>query len=189
MMTDGDESVERLLHSLKVLSLLHSGDRLGEAQGHLCVRPPALSTSVGRWLKGDCRQKDIQHVSDIFSDAFAKASHFVLLQQQQRGARTTAGRSVLRLYRAINAALSGLRQMGLTYLGDVNAAAQLEVLRDKTQERAERLARWLRNEGLLEAEQRAGGWDEDWVVEQGDARPADDDGSSCALDVPGSVEG
>lgn len=186
-MTEGDESVERILHSLKILSLLHSGDRLGEAQGHLCVHPPALSTSVGRWLKGNCRHKDIQHVSDIFTDAFAKASHFVLLQQQQRGARTTAGHSVLRLYQAITAALSSLRQLGLTYMGDVNAAAQLGVLRDKTQDRAERLARWLRHEGLLEAEQRGGDWEEDWVVDD-DPRPPEV-GSSCAREVSATLEG
>lgn len=168
-MDDMDESAERVLHSLKVLSLLQSGDRLGEAQGRLCVRPPSLTTSMGRWLKGDCRQKDLQHVGGIFSDAFAHASRCVLVHQQHGG--HAAARSVLRVYRGIAGALAGLRQMRLTYLGDVNSTAQLDVLRDKTQERADHLARWLRKEGLLEPEQRAGEWD-GWVVEESGGRGA-----------------
>jgi hypothetical protein len=87
----------------------------------------------------------------------------VLLHQQRGG--HAAVRLVLRLYRGISGALAGLRQLRLTYLGDVNATAQLGVLRDKTRERAEYLACWLRKEGLLE--QRAGEWGDGWALEEG----------------------
>jgi len=165
-MTCSEEAVDRLLHSLLVISQVRTGDKLGEESGQLRVMAPGLQTALTRWIRGDRRDRNIHHVAGILDDTFMLAQHYMLAWSGETSlSRPNLGRELRRIHETVELALSGIRQLRLTYMDDVNARTQLQLLQQKYSCKNQDLATFLRARALLSPlPLQTNPWNEEWEL-------------------------
>ena len=138
----GEDTFDRIMHDLKLLSTLRENDRVYVNDGLLCIDPPGPLTALYRWSRGDTRQKSIAAVQRTIFDAL-KLAEFGM-EKVMRSAKSSrqaevheiAHKStVIRLYKELQRATAALRHLRTTYIDDRSIVVQLDVIRERVTER------------------------------------------------------
>jgi hypothetical protein len=166
----GDDTVDRVLHDLKIIGCLREGDKICMAEGSLCIMHPSPLNLVWRWSRGDNRTKSIDTIRTVLLDSLAMSEFSIdrvmrrtsisndsspatLISSRSSTADTyTTQSTVRRLYKGTQEAVVGLKYLRTTYSGDGNTTASIDVLRERVVERLAAIAAWLRVEGVIESE-------------------------------------
>lgn len=112
--------VEKTLINLGVLSKVCVGEKLGwTAAGHFVIQPPGYWTVAYRLINRTDRWATLHHIEDVINTAESMCS-------VSDGQRIT---------NALKKSIHGIRNIQMTYDGDVLMTSSLEVLLDRLAER------------------------------------------------------
>jgi len=120
-MNDSEEIVDHLLTSLKVISMIKEGQKVCVRNGHLSleVQSTGVLTSLRRWLHKDNRQTTVSYIKSVIQNALSTTkSH-------------NNEKSVVKLFRGLQEAITGINSLSVTYADDATVAATLQVLNDR----------------------------------------------------------
>ena len=135
-----DETHNRVLHDLKLLSSLRENDKIYAHEGHLRVEHGSLFRFVYRWSRGDSRIKSLLMIQNILRDALQLAEFQIdRLMRKDSKLRDiemlTIKSRVVRLYCEVQRANVALRHLRTTYFDDRSVVAQLDCVREEASER------------------------------------------------------
>jgi len=120
-MNDSEEIVDHLLTSLKVISMIKEGQKVCVRNGHLSleVQSTGVLTSLRRWIHKDNRQTTVSYIKSVVQNALSTTkSH-------------NNEKSVVKLFRGLEEAVTGINSLTVTYTDDATVAATLQVLNDR----------------------------------------------------------
>jgi hypothetical protein len=120
-MNDSEDIVDHLLTSLKVISMIKEGQKVCVRNGHLSleVQSTGVLTSLRRWIHKDNRQTTVSYIKSVVQNALSTTkSH-------------NNDKSVVKLFRGLEEAITGINSLTVTYADDATVAATLQVLNDR----------------------------------------------------------
>jgi len=120
-MNDSEDIVDHLLTSLKVISMIKEGQKVCVRNGHLSleVQSTGVLTSLRRWIHKDNRQTTVSYIKSVVQNAISTTkSH-------------NNEKSVVKLFRGLEEAITGINSLTVTYADDATVAATLQVLNDR----------------------------------------------------------
>jgi hypothetical protein len=120
-MNDSEEIVDHLLTSLKVISMIKEGQKVCVRNGYLSleVQSTGVLTSLRRWIHKDNRQTTVSYIKSVVQNALSTTkSH-------------NNEKSVVKLFRGLEEAVTGINSLTVTYADDATVAATLQVLNDR----------------------------------------------------------
>jgi hypothetical protein len=120
-MNDSEDIVDHLLTSLKVISMIKEGQKVCVRNGHLSleVQSTGVLTSLRRWIHKDNRQTTVSYIKSVVQNTLSTTkSH-------------NNDKSVVKLFRGLEEAITGINSLTVTYTDDATVAATLQVLNDR----------------------------------------------------------
>ena len=119
--TGGDDFVDQILTSLRVISMIKEGQKVCIRNGALTleVKSTGLTTALRRWVHNDSRQNTLRYIKNIVSNALEVTC--------MHGDEDTTGK----LSSALTDCLTGLGCLAVTYNDDASVAATIEVMSDR----------------------------------------------------------
>ena len=136
----GEETINRVLHDLKVVSRIRENDKLFTDGGFLNLDHGGLSSSIYRWLQNENRIKGLSSINNIITDAFAIAengfrkieSKDINTEGRSNHLRMLKGYHLISKVRcAVSDSLIGLKHLRATYYKDTSMAAKVDVLEQR----------------------------------------------------------
>jgi hypothetical protein len=140
MIKMGDETIDRVLHDLKVVSAIRENDKLYTDSGLLNLDHGGISSSVYRYFKGENRNKGVSAINNILSDAFAIAENgFRRIENRERKQNSRELRIlklqsyhlVCKVRLSMADSLLGLKNLRATYELDTSLTARIDVIRER----------------------------------------------------------
>lgn len=135
----GDETIDRVLHDLKVISAIRENDKIYTESGMLNLDHGGFYSSISRWARGENRYKGISAIGNIISDAFAiSESGLRTLETRDKRCQDSREYKLMRLKSyhlvtkmryAVADSLIGLKNLRSTYISDTSIAAAIDVLK------------------------------------------------------------
>jgi len=119
----GQEFVDQLLTSLRVISLLKEGQKLRVRNGLLGIEPKStgLPTAINRWIHNDSRHTALMYIKNVVSNSM----------------EISKTHSKDRINSALLESLTGLGALSVTYGNDVSVAAMIHVLQERIKNHVE----------------------------------------------------
>lgn len=126
----GQDFIDQILTSLKVISMIKEGQKVKVRNGLLDLEPMSsgFSVAVRRWMHNDNRHTTILYIKNVI----ANAMEIILIKHDQSD----------KLERAIIDCITGLGALAVTYGEDASVTATLHVLQ-------ERIKSKIRNTGIM----------------------------------------
>jgi len=136
----GDETIDRVLHDLRVICAIRENDKIYTDGGYLNLDHGGFKSALYRWLNGENRSKGIASIHNIVSDAFAIAENgFRQIEarakkQKTRDLELTKLKSyhlITKVRAGIADSLLGMKHLRATYLNDTSLIARIDVLQQR----------------------------------------------------------
>jgi hypothetical protein len=132
----GDETIDRVLHDLRVISAIRENDKIYTEGGFLNLDHGGIRSAVYRWINGENRSKGVAALNNIISDAFAIAENgfrrIELRDNQGNHLKKLKSYHLITKVRASVAdSLLGLKHLRATYLNDTSLIARIDVLKER----------------------------------------------------------
>ena len=134
-----DETVQRILHDLKVISVLQENQRIyRDESGLLNLDNGGTLSAIYRFVMRENRQRNIADIVNVLSDAFAISENCI---RKIEGCEKVENRE-LKIYITKNYALVnkirdsveltdiGLKNLKITYTDDTSLSARIDVVRE-----------------------------------------------------------
>ena len=118
---NGEDFVDQILTSLRVVSMIKEGQKVCIRNGTLTleVKSTGVSTAVRRWINNDSRQNTLRYIRNIISNALDLSSI--------HGDEET----IQKISAALSDCLTGLGCLTVTYSDDASVTATIEVMCDR----------------------------------------------------------
>ena len=119
----GQDFVDQLLTSLRVISLLKEGQKLRVRNGLLGIEPKStgIPTAVNRWVHNDNRHTSLMYIKNVVNNSM----------------ELSKTHSKDRINSALSESLTGLGALSVTYGNDVSVAAMIHVLQERIKNHVE----------------------------------------------------
>ena len=134
-----DETIDRVLHDLKVVAAIRSNNKIYTENGMLNLDHGGVSSSMYRFVKGENRNKGISAINNVLSDAFAicENSFRKIENQEVKESRETilhkmkSYHLVCKLRSGVSDCIIGLKNLRTTYCHDTSVTARIDVLNER----------------------------------------------------------
>tara|TARA_Y100000361_G_C11161872_1_gene348004 strand:+ start:6222 stop:6767 length:546 start_codon:yes stop_codon:yes gene_type:complete len=134
-----DETVDRVLHDLKVISAIRENDKVFTENGMLNLDHGHFTSPFTRWVRGECRIKGLCAIGNVLSDAFAiSENNFRKMENKEVISKTreaTVYRMksyllVCKIRAGVSDCLIGLKNLRSTYIKDTSITAKIDVIKE-----------------------------------------------------------
>lgn len=137
---DSLDKTDQIIINLKVLSMLHEGERLCIRNEQFSVYSAGWTQAVCRWMYGESRWADVDDIKSVVNDALRVLGTYMNMLQNSYATvpvvtfafgvpppETSIG-FVRTLARELTAAVKGLENLKLTYSGDQLITATFDLM-------------------------------------------------------------
>ena len=117
----GEDFVDQVLTSLRVISMIKEGQKVCIRNGFLTleIKSTGMSTAMRRWINNDSRHNTLRYIKNIISNALdISVIHSVT-------------ETIGKLSTALTDCLTGLGCLTVTYNDDASVTATIEVMCDR----------------------------------------------------------
>jgi len=120
---NGDEFVDQVLTSLRIISMIKEGQKVCVRNGILTLenQSTGLYTAIVRWINNDNRYTTIAYIKNVINNAMDITKLHTCEQTLQK------------LIEALKSSLIGLGCLEVTYEGDAAILATIQVMQDRIQ--------------------------------------------------------
>lgn len=120
---NGDEFVDQILTSLRVISMIKEGQKVCVRNGTLTLenQSTGVLTAVKRWLNNDNRYTTIAYIKNVINNA-------IDISKIHKCENT-----LYKLNTSLQKSLIGLSSLEVTYEGDASIMATIQVMQDRIQ--------------------------------------------------------
>ena len=135
-----DETVQRILHDLKVISALQENQRIyRDDSGLLNLDNGGKISAIYRFIMRENRQRNVADIVNVLSDAFAISENCI---RKIEGCEKNQESRELKIFITKNFALVqkirdsvemtdiGLKNLKITYIDDTSLSARIDVVRE-----------------------------------------------------------
>ena len=136
-----EETIDRVLHDLKVISMIRDCDKIFTDNGMLNLDHGGFTSSVYRFVKGEGRNKGISAINNVLSDAFAivdnccrKIESRELELKENRETMVNKMKSyhlICKIRSSVSDVLIGLKNLRTTYSNDTSVTARIDVMKER----------------------------------------------------------
>tara|TARA_B100001287_G_scaffold263271_1_gene253978 strand:- start:1764 stop:2306 length:543 start_codon:yes stop_codon:yes gene_type:complete len=132
------ETIDRVLHDLKVISSIRDNDKIYTENGMLNLDHGGVSSSMYRFVKGENRNRGLSAINNVILDAFAiTENNFRKIEckdmTESREAIVNKMKSYHLIYKircSVSDCLIGLKNLRITYCDDTSISARIDVLKE-----------------------------------------------------------
>lgn len=120
---NGDEFVDQVLTSLRVISMIKEGQKVCVRNGNLSLenQSTGLLTAIKRWVNNDNRYTTIAYIKNVINNAIDISKLH------------TCDTTLKQLNEALQRSIMGLDCLGVTYEGDAAMMATIHVMHNRIQ--------------------------------------------------------
>ena len=134
-----DETIDRVLHDLKVIAAIRDNDKIFTDNGMLNLDHGGITSSVYRFVKGEGRNRGISAINNVLSDAFAIAeSAMVSIESRELKENREAMVNKMKSYHlickircSVSDCLIGFKNLRTTYSTDTSVTARIDVMKER----------------------------------------------------------
>lgn len=134
-----DETIDRVLHDLKVVAAIRDNDKIYTENGMLNLDHGGFTSSVYRFIKGESRNRGISAINNVLSDAFAIAdNNFRKIENQelQHTRETMVNKMksyhmICKIRCSVSDCLIGFKNLRTTYSDDTSITARIDVMKER----------------------------------------------------------
>lgn len=134
-----DETIDRVMHDLKVIAAIRDNDKIYTANGMLNLDHGGFISSIYRFTKGEGRNRGISAINNVISDAFAisencfrKIENFE--NRENRESMVQKMKSfhlICKVRSSVSDCLIGLKNLRTTYSDDTSITARIDVMKER----------------------------------------------------------
>jgi len=120
---NGDEFVDQVLTSLRVISMIKEGQKVCVRNGVLSLEAHSTGvyTAIRRWMNNDNRYSTIAYIKNVINNAMDISRLH------------TCDQTLDKLNNALKTSLVGLNSLEVTYEGDAAIMATIQVMQERVQ--------------------------------------------------------
>lgn len=134
-----EETIDRVLHDLKVIAAIRDNDKIFTQNGMLNLDHGGFSSSIYRSIKGESRNRGISAINNVLSDAFAIADNsFRKIENQElnetRETRVYKMKSyhlICKVRSGVSDCIIGFKNLRTTYSDDTSVTARIDVMKER----------------------------------------------------------
>jgi hypothetical protein len=117
----GDEFVDQILTSLKIISMIKEGQKVCVRNGLLSLeaKSSGLRVAFRRWVNNDNRSTTISYVKNVINNAL----DIVKIHSDQR--------TICKIKKSLSDCITGLSSLAVTYDTDASVTATIAVMQDR----------------------------------------------------------
>lgn len=134
----GDETIDRVMHDLKVISRIRN-EKIYTENGMLNLDHGGFVSSIYRFTKGENRNRGISAINNVLSDAFAIAENSFrkIESSQSRDSREATVQKmksfhlICKVRSSVSDCLIGFKNLRTTYSEDTSVTARIDVMKER----------------------------------------------------------
>ena len=135
-----DETIDRLLHDLKVIGAIRVNFKINTDQGMLNLDHGGVTSSLCRFIKGEGRNRGISAINNVLSDAFAVVDNnfrkieSAIDKKSDREAMVNKMKSyhlICKIRSSVSDCLIGFNNLRTTYSSDTSVTARIDVMKER----------------------------------------------------------
>ncbi len=134
-----EETIDRVLHDLKVIAAIRDNDKIFTDNGMLNLDHGGVTSSVYRFVKGEGRNKGISAINNVLSDAFAIADNsFRKIESKELKENRETMVNKMKSYHlickircSVSDCLIGFKNLRTTYSNDTSVTARIDVMKER----------------------------------------------------------
>jgi len=139
----GDETIDRVLHDLRVISAIREGDKIYTDGGLLNLDHGGYTSGACRWARGETRAKGVSAISNTLSDALAIAEHSfrriegcesINRKREISVAKLKSYHLIKKIRTGIADITFGLKNLRTTYNTDTSLIAKVDVMQERVKQ-------------------------------------------------------
>ena len=117
----GDEFVDQILTSLKIISMIKEGQKVCVRNGLLSLenKSSGIRVAFRRWVNNDNRNTTISYVKNVINNAL----DIINIHTDQK--------TILKIKRSLIECITGLSRLAVTYDSDAGVTATISVMQDR----------------------------------------------------------
>ena len=117
----GDEFVDQILTSLKIISMIKEGQKVCVRNGLLSleIKSSGIRVAFRRWVNNDNRNTTISYVKNVINNALDIINIH------------TDHKTILKIKKSLIECITGLSRLAVTYDSDAGVTATISVMQDR----------------------------------------------------------
>lgn len=134
-----EETIDRVLHDLKVIAAIRDNDKVYTENGMLNLDHGGVTSSIYRFTKGENRNRGISAINNVLSDAFAisengfrKIENFEAKETRETMVQKMKSYHLIcKIRTGVSDCLIGFKNLRTTYATDTSITARIDVMKER----------------------------------------------------------